>query len=631
MKKIYVFMITITLIVSTTFIITISTTFLRAEKSSTENTTNENLSQKKLNYSTISEQNAIKLGLFGRPKTLNESIATDDASSVLINHLFIPLFVYGQNTPEWTLLPADRERSSSGKGYDITHTKENDPHTELTVYLRDDVLWSDGMEMTADDWVWYFNKVVCNKKLSHPAYQNTLINMNEWEKRQTYYEKIDDYSFKIIFPRIVAEPELLGNSQPMPKHVIEPLLKEKGIDGVRLLWSFDNELHSESIVSNGCFEFRYYNSDGIVLEKNKDFFLHKDLSDEVPLEYIIYKVIYDIRNIFDGKIYPAKFSEYTYFKEGLIDGIVLDKTSLDKLSMIKGNAIALNEIRENDQIEVLKRVNQGQNDYLSFNQNTGSKHFKSNPEKVKWFREKQFRQAISLLINRENIISDIYNQIAQINGSLLPKNSPYFDENIRFNVEYNPDKALRLLKGIGIKDRDGDSTLEGKDGKAISFEILTNDSPDRVSIANFISDELNRHGIASTVNITSFTLLTTRLIEGDWDSVIVGFVVNPFPLTYENLLHSRGNMHIWYPEQWKPSTDWEKDIDKLFDEYTKESVFSSRRRIVNEILTTFYEQMPIIPLGEKHSYLLLSKDWIHIDWKKHYSFGYSGFVRTAED
>lgn len=633
MKKIYLFILIITLIATLTFISIISNSVVRAERANTKNDTAKNNNQSiTKNEIQINDKNTMTLALLGKPKTLNEATANDDSSMVLINHLFIPLFIYGNDKPEWSLIPADKEKSKSGKGYDIKHIDEDKAHTELEIYLRDDIVWSDGEKMTSDDWVWYFNNVVCNKEINHPAYQNTLIQMNEWEKRQTVYKKIDEYSFKIVFPRIIAEPELLGNSQPMPKHIAKPILEKNGIDELRRLWNI-NTTDEQDIVSNGCFKFKSYNNSNIVLEQNEDFFLYKDsASEKKNISYIQYEILYDIQSILDGTMLPAKFSEYIYFNQDILDALILDKTSMLELSEIKNQPVELDKIKteKKNKYKLYKRINQNQNDYMSFNQNTNSNHFKDEPHKIKWFKYKKFRQAISLLINREKILSDIYKDTARINDSLLPDNSPYFNSNIRFDTEYNPDKALELLRSIGIDDNDGDGLLEDDEDNRIEFEILTNNIPDRVSIAKLINDELNNKGISSTISTKSFTLLVSKILDNNWDCVIIGFTLNPFPLTYENLFHSRGNMHIWNPEQWKPSTEWENKINELFSEYEKESIFSTRRRIINDLLTIFYEQLPIIPLIEKHSYLLLEDSWSDINKELYYSFGYSNFERVSD-
>ena len=172
--------------------------------------------------------------------------------------------------------------------------------------------------------------------------------------------------------------------------------------------------------------------------------------------------------------------------------------------------------------------------FLSFNLNMQSKPAKANPELFKLFNDTRFRQAVSHAIDREKIVRNVFEGLAQPGyGPETPANKLFFTPDIpRF--EYNLDVARQKLKDAGLKDTNGDGILELPGGKPVRFNIITNVENDlRKSIATIITSDLKKIGLDVSFSPIAFNTLLARVDNKpedgkpyppfDWQAMILGF------------------------------------------------------------------------------------------------------------
>ena len=50
----------------------------------------------------------------------------------------------------------------------------------------------------------------------------------------------------------------------------------------------------------------------------------------------------------------------------------------------------------------------------------------------------------------------------------------------------------------------------------------------------------------------------------DWEAMIIGFTGGPDPYSGISFWHSGEGLHLWYPNQPEPATEWEARIDELY-------------------------------------------------------------------
>ena len=136
--------------------------------------------------------------------------------------------------------------------------------------------------------------------------------------------------------------------------------------------------------------------------------------------------------------------------------------------------------------------------------------------------------------------------------------------------DYNPAEAKKLLAGMGFKDTNGDGFLEDPRGNQVNFMLKTNSSNAlRVSMANFMRDDLAKIGVRMTLTPIDFnTLITNMTRDFQYEAILLGFQssVPPTPFGGQNVWRSSGESHNWFVRQQKPATPLEARIDRALDE-----------------------------------------------------------------
>jgi len=119
-----------------------------------------------------------------------------------------------------TLWYRDQETGKRIMGAAVSDPEYNDDFTQMTVHLRDNIDWSDGVHFTADDLVFTVQTLMANPSLTGSGWSASL---NQFVDT---VEKTDDYTvvfhFKTPDPRFHSLFEAEWNGvYMMPKHVVE--------------------------------------------------------------------------------------------------------------------------------------------------------------------------------------------------------------------------------------------------------------------------------------------------------------------------------------------------------------------------------------------------------------------------
>ncbi|MFN7066075.1 MAG: ABC transporter substrate-binding protein, partial [Aquificaceae bacterium] len=93
-----------------------------------------------------------------------------------------------------------------------------------------------------------------------------------------------------------------------------------------------------------------------------------------------------------------------------------------------------------------------------------------------------------------------------------------------------------------------------------------------------------------------FNTLVSKLTSPpySWEAVIIGLTGSMDPHFGRNVWHSSGTLHMWNPKQEKPSTQWEKRIDELFDMGAVETNMEKRINLYREAFRVISQEQPMI-------------------------------------
>jgi len=115
----------------------------------------------------------------------------------------------------------------------------------------------------------------------------------------------------------------------------------------------------------------------------------------------------------------------------------------------------------------------------------------------------------------------------------------------------------------------------------------------RVSMANFIRDDLAKVGIRMTLTPIDFnTFITNMRADFQYEGGLLGFQssVPPTPFGGQNVWKSSGESHNWFIRQQKPATPQEARVDQLVDEMLTTQDVQVQKARWKEIENIFNDQ-----------------------------------------
>ena len=412
----------------------------------------------------------------------------------------------------------------------------------LEIGLRQGVLFHDGVEMTADDVVFTFNRIIQENVIEYPephsSPRKSLI------KPLESIEKVGDYTVVMHF----SDPwppalQLLVHQQIVPKHYLE----EVGTKGF-----------TEHPIGTGPFKFVSATSDmkEIVLERFDDYY--GGVPDLTPIgpahvDRVVFRVI------------PDALTRVAALRAGEVD--IIQAVPLDLVELLE----------EEHDIQVQAAPG------------TLPKWMEVNVNRPP-FDDVRVRQALNYAVDKQRIIDDIYDgRAVALPGPLSPSNN-FVNQDLE-PYPYDPVKALDLLEQAGWTDSDADGILD-QDGEAFEFTIDT--IADWWTLAEAAAEQLAALGIEAKVHTWELGIIRQRMREGerqafleDWgDSSFdpVGHFEAKWHAYREGEIYGRGNFSGYDNER----------VNELIQkgEITEDTV--ERQRIYDEAQEIIYEEAPAV-------------------------------------
>jgi peptide/nickel transport system substrate-binding protein len=227
--------------------------------------------------------------------------------------------------------------------------------------------------------------------------------------------------------------------------------------------------------------------------------------------------------------------------------------------------------------------------------------------KKAWFRNIEFRRAISGAVNREDLCRIVYGGYAKpAYGPVSPANRFWFNSALP-EPKYDPKKALALLTRAGFKYEK--ETLKDAAGNRVEFNLVTNSgNVAREKMAAMIQQDLSELGIKVNVVTLDFPSLIERMTRTfDYDACLLGLVNTDLdPDSQMTVWLSSGENHQWNPNQKAPATAWEAEIDELMREQASAATDKERKAEFDKVQQIVSEQQPFIYLINKDVLLAVS-------------------------
>lgn len=437
-------------------------------------------------------------------------------------------------------------------------------------HLRDDVFWTDAKKFTADDVIFTFNELIYN-----PNIPNSSRDIFTIEGKTFQLKKIDDYTVEFTLP-VKFAPFLRGMSQEiLPKHALEKSVKEN-----KFSFTWGTDTIPKDIIGTGPYKLKLYQpGERVVLERNPNYWRISKEGERLPyIQEIIYLIVQnqdtDLLKFQDGEIdyYGLRGSDYPLLKPEEKSN---NFTIYDTGASFGSNFLVFNQ-------------------NTSINAKTGKTYEDKN--KLSWFLDKDFRKAVAHAIDKKKIIEILMNGLGYEQDSSMSPSSGYFYNPNVYKYEYNIDEAKRILKQAGFVDRNNDGVIEDKNGNKVEFNLYTNSgSTERIQIAGIIRKDLQSLGMKVNFMALEFNNLVSKLTATfDWDAIIIGLTGGIEPHFGKNVWDSSGQLHMWYPKEAKPATEWEKRIDDIFNQGVQELNDKKRKALYDEWQVIVSQELPVI-------------------------------------
>lgn len=398
-------------------------------------------------------------------KSLTPYIAGDIYASVISEYVMGTLLTTDPNTLE--------HKPSIAKSWEVSEDE-----LTITYHMRDDVVFSDGEPMTADDVVFTYRWIM------NP--QVAATRMRSYFEKLESVEALDDYTvqFKFREPYFMALTVTGQYLEILPEHWVSQFSED------------DYNKMPGLLMGSGPYKMVIDpkewqpGSQKIELTRNENYW-----GPRPALDRIIWREIRE----------PT--AQLTAFRNREVDRFGVRASMYRNLSSDE-------QLRKQAKLYEYEYVSRGYF-YIGWNQRRN--------EQPTAFADKRVRQAMTLLIDREAICGQVYENLAK------PATGPFHPLGWQADPSidpwpYDPERAKKLLTAAGYIDRNNDGIRESEDGAPLSFTFIhSTGSPEAQQTAAMIEKSMRQAGVEFKPEAMDWPVMQQKLDDRNYDAIMLGW------------------------------------------------------------------------------------------------------------
>lgn len=454
--------------------------------------------------------------------------------------------------------------------------------------LREDLRWSNGKPLTADDVLFTYNDIYLNEKI--PTDTRDILRIGQ-ERKLPQVRKINARQVEFTVPEPFAPFLRITGLPILPEHALREAVETTDSNGnPRFLSMWGTDADPTQVIGNGPYRLESYStSQRVVFQRNPYYWRQDSEGNQQPyIEEFIWKII------------ENKDAQLLKFRSGDLD--ISEPMRPEDFPLLK------REEKRGDFTIYVGGPRPG-TVFIAFNLNRGSRNGKPlvDPVKSRWFNNLNFRRAVAYALNRQMMINTTFRGLGDTINSPITRQSPYYlspEEGLPV-YQHNLEQARKLLQEAGFTYDKG--KLLDSEGNRVRFTLITNaENTIRVSLATQVQKNLAKIGIKVDLNPIAFNVLVDKLANTlDWECHLLGFTGGIEPNSGANIWMPDGGLHSFNqkPLPGQPEItgrvvyDWEAEIGRLYIEAAQELDEEKRKVLYAKTQILAQEYLPYIYLA----------------------------------
>jgi peptide/nickel transport system substrate-binding protein len=478
-------------------------------------------------------------------KTITPLVSSDLYASNVQSNVLESLITRNPDTLEW-------------EGLIAKSWKISDDGLVISFQMRDDVSFSDGQPLTAEDVVFSFDFIM-TEAIQAPR-ERAYLEKIKAVKANGKYEVV--FTFKEPYFEALS---LAGGMSILPKHFYASYVKEP------------QKFNQSKGLLLGSGPYKLTDPKNWTPDKgNIELVRNERYWGDVPPSFnrILWKVIQN------------DSARLTTYRNGDIDSY-------------SARPVEYQELKKDEQL-----IAKSQNfeympptvgySYIGWNQERAGKPTR--------FADKRVRQAMTYLTDVSRIIKDVQLNYAE------PAASPFNNASKQHNstlqpYQFNLDKAKELLTKVGYEDRNGDGVLEDTSGKPFEFKLTyfqANEDTKRMVL--LLKDLYARAGVRMIPIPQEWPVMLENLGKKDFDAITLawtsGIETDLYQIFHSSQAISNGDNYISYKNP---------ELDKLIEQARRTVDESKRMPLWQSAERILYEDQPYTFMMRRKSLLFVDK------------------------
>ena len=509
------------------------------------------------------------------PATFNYYLSNDAGSRAVLGPTLTGLTRLDRDTLEWV--------PDLAEGWEVY-----DDGLRLVFTLRPDLRWSDGEPLTIEDVRFTFEDLIFNENI--PTSSRDVMRIGEAQTLPNL-RVVGERQIEFILPEPFAPFLQVVGTPIVPKHILASTIEQQDSEGnslFRTTWGQDTPV--DQLVGNGPFVLSAYSpNQRVEYQPNPYYFRQGENGSSLPkLQRFVRQIV------------ASQDNQLLQFRSG----------SLDFYTLRGSDFQLLKQEEEKGGFTIHNLGPTLNNSFFCFNQSAGRNRETGkplvDPIKSRWFRDVTFRQAVSFAVHRQRWIDSVLRGLGAPQISPISPASPFHlsaEDGSLPLYPYDPERAKQLLIDGGYRYNSKGRLLDSE-GNFVRFTLNTNvGNSEREAIGAQIVSDLDRVGITVDFVPIEFGTLVNQITNTyDWDAVMLSLGGGGIePNSGANVWRNTGKLHLWNPAGGdgqeivdRVVTDWEREIDDIFSQGTKELDFAKRKQLYDRFQVIVQEQLPLI-------------------------------------